>query len=124
MLTIVLVFTVTLITIGSQLVLKGAIDGLVDVLRTQGVLAFVIEAATTLRVILAVTMQGMGYVLWWFVIAQERLSVAFAISGSFFYLTMAAASWILYDEKLSIQQWIGLTLITAGVLIVNLFKEA
>ena len=124
MLTIALVLVVTLITIGSQLILKGAIEGLVDVLRQQGVFPFVWEAATNIRVILAVSMQGMGYVVWWFVLAQERLSVAFAISGSFFYLLMAAAAWYFYQERITSTQWIGLACITAGVLMVNLGKNS
>jgi multidrug transporter EmrE-like cation transporter len=36
---------------------------------------------------------------------------------------MAAVSWYVYDEKLNLPQWIGLTLITAGVLMVTLFKD-
>ena len=81
-------------------------------------------AATSPTVISALALQGMGYVVWWFVLSQERLSVAFAISGAFFYLVMAASSWFLYDERLNLAQWIGLLLITAGVLMVNLCKEA
>lgn len=122
--TVLLVLLVTLITIGSQLILKRGIGDISTVLQQDGALAFVWAAATSPVVIAALALQGMGYVVWWFVISQERLSVAFAISGSFFYLVMAAASWLLYDERLNAQQWIGLVLITAGVLLVNLYKEA
>jgi drug/metabolite transporter (DMT)-like permease len=45
--------------------------------------------------------------------------VAFAVSGSFFYLLMAAASWFLFGERLTSTQWIGLVLISAGVLMVT-----
>ena len=122
--TVLLVLLVTLITSGSQLILKRGIGDISTVLQQDGALAFVWAAATSPVVIAALALQGMGYVVWWFVISQERLSVAFAISGSFFYLVMAAASWLLYDERLNAQQWIGLVLITAGVLLVNLYKEA
>lgn len=120
----VLVLIVTLVTIGSQLILKRGIGDVMSVLKNDGALAFVFSAATSPVVIAALALQGLGYVVWWFVITQERLSVAFAISGSFFYLVMAAVSWYLYDEKLNLFQWIGLLLITAGVLMVNLFKES
>lgn len=120
----VLVLIVTLVTIGSQLILKRGIGDVMGVLKNDGALAFVFSAATSPVVIAALALQGMGYVVWWFVITQERLSVAFAISGSFFYLVMAAVSWYLYDEKLNLPQWIGLVLITAGVLMVNLFKDS
>ena len=122
--TFVLVLIVTCVTIGSQLILKRGVGDVVSVLKTDGPFAFVLSAATSPVVIAALALQGMGYVVWWFVLTQERLSVAFAISGSFFYLTMAAVSWYVYDEKLNLPQWIGLTLITAGVLMVTLFKDA
>jgi drug/metabolite transporter (DMT)-like permease len=121
--TALLVLIVTLVTIGSQLILKRGIGEISTVLRQEGAVAFVWAAATSPIVLAALLLQGIGYVVWWFVVSQERLSVAFAISGSFFYLVMAGASWLLYGERLNIQQWIGLCLITAGVLMVNLFKD-
>lgn len=123
MTTIALVFLVTLVTIGSQLILKRGIGDVTAVLNNHGPLAFVWSAATSPVVLAALALQGMGYVIWWFVISQERLSVAFAISGSFFYLAMAFSSWYLYQERLNIHQWIGLVMITAGVLLVTLYKE-
>ncbi|QCB45753.1 hypothetical protein [Hydrogenophaga sp. PAMC20947] len=124
MLTIILVLIVTLVTIGSQLILKRGIGGVVGVLHADGPIAFVWAAATSPIVITALALQGIGYVVWWFVISQEKLTVAFAISGSFFYLVMAAASWYFYQERPNLQQWIGLFLITIGVLLVNLYKDA
>lgn len=121
--TVVLVLIVTLVTIGSQLILKRGIGDVVLILKQEGAIAFVWAAATSPIVIGALALQGMGYVIWWFVISQERLSVAFAISGSFFYLVMAAASWAFYGERLNTQQWIGLSLISIGVLMVNLYKN-
>lgn len=121
--TVFLILAVTLLTIGSQLILKRGIGDVVAVLRQEGALAFIWAAATSPIVIGALALQGMGFVIWWFVISQERLSVAFAISGSFFYLVMAAASWVFYGERLNAQQWIGLSLISIGVLMVNLYKS-
>lgn len=123
MLTTLLVFIVTLITIGSQLILKKGIGHVVPILREEGALAFIWSAATSPLVICALALQSLGYVVWWFVISQERLSIAFAISGSFFYLVMAAASWYFYQEKLNPQQWAGLLFITIGVLLVNIYKR-
>lgn len=121
--TVILVLIVTCVTIGSQLILKRGIGDVVTILRNEGAIAFIWAAATSPIVITALALQGIGYVVWWFVISQERLSVAFAISGSFFYLVMAAASWIFYEERLNMQQWIGLALISVGVLIVNIYKN-
>jgi len=41
------------------------------------------------------------------------------VSGSFFYLVMAAASWFVFGERLSLLQWAGLALISTGVLLVS-----
>ena len=118
--TYALIFIVTLCTIGSQIILKKGVHEVIEVLKNEGPLAFVLSAAVSPIVVSAVLLQGIGYIVWLFVVAQERLSVAFAISGSFFYLTIAFVSWILYDEKLSLLQWLGLVLITIGVLLVTL----
>ena len=121
--TFLLVLIVTLVPIGSQLILKRGIGSVVAVLHAEGPISFIWAAATSPVVIAALALQGIGYVVWWFVISQEKLSVAFAISGSFFYLVMAAASWYLYQEKPNLHQWIGFFLITVGVLMVNLYKD-
>lgn len=117
--TMVLVMIVTFCTIGSQVILKRGVNEIVSVLKNEGAVAFVLAAATSPIVISALTLQGVGYVIWLFVVAQERLSVAFAMSGSFFYLTMAAVSWLVYGEKLALYQWFGLVLITVGVVFVT-----
>jgi drug/metabolite transporter (DMT)-like permease len=115
----VLVFVVTLCTIGSQIILKRGVNDIVSILKNDGAVAFVLAAASSPIVIGALSLQGIGYVIWLFVVAQERLSIAFAMSGSFFYLTMALVSWIIYDERLIPLQWIGLVLISLGVVLVT-----
>lgn len=118
--TTLLIFITTLCTIGSQLVLKRAVGNISAVLREAGIVSFLIAAATSPAIILALSIQAAGYVVWLFVLTQEKLSVAFAISGSFFYLTMAAASWLFFAERLNAHQWVGLVMITMGVLLINL----
>jgi drug/metabolite transporter (DMT)-like permease len=120
--TFVLVVIVTLCTIFSQLILKRGVGQLLEVLKEAGRIEFVMSAATSPYVIAALALQGVGYVVWLFVLTQERLSVAFAMSGSFFYILMAAASWVFYDERLSLGQWAGLFIISIGILMVNLLK--
>ena len=82
--TFVLVVIVTLCTIFSQLILKRGVGQLVEVLKEAGRIEFIMSAATSPYVIAALTLQGAGYVVWLFVLTQERLSIAFAMSGSFF----------------------------------------
>lgn len=117
--TYLLVLIVTFCTIGSQLILKSGVSAIALLLRTEGIASFLLAAATSPRVIAALALQGLGYVVWLFVLTKERLSVAFAISGSFFYLVMAAASYLFFDERLTLVQWGGLVLISCGVLMVT-----
>lgn len=115
-----LIFLVSSCTVGSQLLLKNGVNGITPIFREEGVVSFLFAAATSPWVIGALTVQVFGYVLWFFVLTQERLSVAFAISGSFFYLLVAAASWLVFNERLNMWQWFGLFMISAGVVILNL----
>ncbi|WP_374407644.1 hypothetical protein [Hydrogenophaga sp.] len=117
---ILLIILVTSFTITSQMVLKNAVNGISPILKNEGILQFLLAAITSPWVYAALTLQVGGYVLWFFVLAQERLSVAFAINGSFFYLMVAAASWVFFDERLNMWQWFGLVLISLGVVILNL----
>lgn len=112
-----LILLTTLCTIAGQLVLKRAVIGLRPLL-SQGPLEFILGAAMSPLVYAALALQAAGYVVWLFVISKEKLSVAFAISGSTFYIIMAATSWLLYDEKIGPVQWLGLIMISAGVALV------
>jgi drug/metabolite transporter (DMT)-like permease len=121
---ILLIVLVTTFTITSQLVLKNAVNGISSILKEEGIVQFLLAAITSPYIYAALTLQVGGYVLWFFVLAQERLSVAFAINGSFFYLMVAAASWVFFDERLNLWQWFGLVLISVGVVILNLADKS
>ena len=81
---ILLIILVTSFTITSQMVLKNAVNAISPILKNEGIIQFLIAAISSPWVYAALTLQVGGYVLWFFVLAQERLSVAFAINGSFF----------------------------------------
>ena len=118
-----LVMVTTLCTIAGQLVLKRAMVGLRPSLA-QGPVDFLLGAALSPLVYCALALQVVGYVAWMFVISREKLAVAFAISGSSFYLLMAVASWYFFHERLGITQWTGLALISAGVIMVTANNQA
>ncbi|HEY0662660.1 MAG TPA: EamA family transporter [Lysobacter sp.] len=113
-----LVLVTTLCTIAGQLILKRAVTGLKPLLDA-GPIDFLIGAATSPLVIGALSLQVLGYVAWLFVLSKEKLSIAFALSGSSFYLLMAFASWYFFGERLSAAQWLGLVLISCGVILVT-----
>ena len=116
---IFLILVTTLCTIGSQIILKGAVGPIVQVFREEGILQFLFAAATSPKVIAALALQAMGFLTWFFVLAQSKLSTAFATSGAFFYILMAAASWYAYGERLTPLQWLALMLISGGVFLLN-----
>lgn len=117
-----LVLVTTLCTIAGQLILKRAMVGLRPLLA-HGPLEFLWGAVFSPLVYAALSLQVLGYVAWMFVISKEKLSVAFALSGSSFYLLMAAASWYFYDERLGPAQWLGLALISIGVILVTTMQS-
>lgn len=118
-----LVLITTLCTIAGQLILKRAVNGLKPLLEA-GPIDFIAGAATSPLVIAALSLQVLGYVAWLFVLSKEKLSVAFALSGSSFYLLMAMASWYFFGERLSPAQWLGLLLISLGVVLVTAAHRA
>lgn len=113
-----LILLATMCTLGGQLILKPAITGLKALLQA-GPIEFLLGAATSPMVIAALALQVLGYVAWLFVLSKEKLSIAFALSGAFFYILMALASWLLYGERLSTSQWLGLVMISIGVTLVT-----
>ncbi len=116
-----LILFTTLCTICGQLILKQGATELKPLLA-DGPVAFLLGAATSPVVYAALALQVAGYLAWLFVLTRESLSVAFALSGSSFYLLMALASWWFFDERLISAQWLGLGFISIGVVLVTTMK--
>ena len=116
-LALILTFTVT--TAASHALLKRGLAGAhipgdgIDVARIAS------HCLQSPHFWLALSMQAVGYALWVVVISRERLAVATAISGSFFYLFMAVLGWIFFKERLSFPQLTGLILIASGVMLMS-----
>lgn len=113
-----MIIVVTVLTLGSQLLLKKAIIEIGPLLADDKV-AFFIAATQSPYVISAIMMQGIGFFLWIFVLTKMKLGIAFAISGAIFYILIAISSYVLYAEELSFHQWVGLIFISVGVVIIN-----
>lgn len=106
-------------TVCSQLVLKYGLSRLRGPDGLPRGLDFVWAAFCSHYVILAIALQGVGFILWMFVVVRVKLGIAFSISGAFFYVLIAASSWMLFGEQLTAPQWLGLILITAGVVLMT-----
>lgn len=114
-----MILFVTCATLGSQLLIKRAVLDLAT--RAPGLkgLDWMLAAVTSPPVIAAVALQGLGFLVWVVVVSRVKLGVAFAMSGASFYILLAAASWWFYGERLAPGQWLGLILISTGVLLVG-----
>lgn len=110
---------VTCATLGSQLLVKHAVLNIAA--RTPGMkgLEWLVAAVSSPQIIAAIALQGIGFLVWVVVVSRVKLGLAFALSGSFFYILLAAASWWLYGERLAPGQWFGLLLISTGVLMMS-----
>lgn len=121
---ILMILFVTCSTLGSQLLIKHAVTQLGQRSPTLRGLDWILAALTSPTVLLAIVVQGVGFVVWVVVVSRVKLGVAFAISGAFFYILMAAVTWMLYGERLTPGQWVGIALISTGVLMVSMLGQS
>lgn len=114
-----LVAASTLCTLVAQLLLKRVVGTpqARDAMQ-GGLFDFVLHAAASPWAWLALAIQVTGYVIWLVVLSKEKMAVAFAISGSFFYLVVGVAGWVFYSERLATSQWLGICFISVGVLLI------
>lgn len=117
---IAMIMFVTVNTIASQLILKYGVQKITQTVPYTEVYEFLVKAMFSPIIISAVFLQGIGYVVWFFVVAKMKLGIAFAISGSLFYILMALFSWFFLGERINSYQWAGILLITCGVLLITL----
>ena len=80
---------------------------------------FVGQAALSPWVYASVTLQVLSYVLWLVIVSREKLGVATASVGAGFYVLMALSAWLIYGETLSALQWVGIVLVTCGVVCIG-----
>jgi len=112
------VFTVNAVL--SQLLLRHALAGLDGADSLAGLPRFIGRAALSPWAYAALGLQLFGYVVWMLIVAREKLGVATATVGAGFYALMALAAWLVYGETLSTLQWIGIVLVTVGVVCISL----
>lgn len=121
---ILMILFVTCSTLGSQLLIKHAVTQLAARTPTPTGMSWMLAALLSPTVIAAVLVQGVGFVVWVVVVSRVKLGIAVAISGAFFYVLVAIASWQLYGERLTLGQWAGIALISSGVLMVSLLGQS
>jgi len=117
---ILMILFTTCTTLGGQILLKrGVVDIAARTPKPAG-LEWVIAVASSPAVWAAIFIQGVGFVAWIVVVSRMKLGVAFAIAGAFLYILMAIMGWTLYGERLAPLQWLGIVLVSAGVLMISM----
>ena len=115
-----LILLVTVNTVISHLFLKRAIIDIGSPASFDALPKFILAAAGSPWVYGSLALQILGYVVWMIVISHEKLGVATASVGASYYILTSLAAWAFYGETLGSMQWVGICLITAGVVCVSL----
>jgi drug/metabolite transporter (DMT)-like permease len=115
-----LFFVFIINSVVSQLLLRRATNGLGGApTGLSGLPRFIGQAALSPWVYASVTLQMVSYVMWMMIVSREKLGVATATVGAGFYVLMALSAWLIYGEGLSPWQWIGIVLVTCGVVCIS-----
>ena len=120
MTTPLLIIIVTINAVFGQLLLKYALSTLERRPAFDALPKFILEAATSPWIYASLAVQGLGYLLWILVISREKIGVASASVGAGFYILMPLCAWALFGESLNNWQWLGISIITVGVVVVGL----
>jgi drug/metabolite transporter (DMT)-like permease len=118
-----LIVAITINAVVSQLFLKRAMIDTPKPANLAAIPAFIMDAAASPWIYASLTLQVLGYFLWMLLVAHEKLGIATASVGAGFYILMAVAAWATYGEKLDAVQWLGIVLITIGVVCVSWVKS-
>jgi len=111
--------TIALGTISAQLTLKKGLLLLGGIDFSSGVMLEILRVVHAPYVVGAFFLQGIIALLWVYVLSRTQLVYLFTMSGAFFYILLAMASWIVLGERLSLVQWLGVLMISAGVVCFN-----
>jgi drug/metabolite transporter (DMT)-like permease len=114
-----LIVAITINAVAGQLLLKRALAALGGRAALSVMPKFLLDAAGSPWIYASIAVQGLGYFLWMILISREKLGVATASVGAGFYILMPLCAWSLYGESLSVLQWLGIGLITIGVVCVS-----
>ncbi len=106
-------------TINAQIILKKGLTLLGGIDFSSGVMVEILRLMHSPHVMGAFFLQGIIALFWVYVLSRTKLIYLFTMSGAFFYILLALTSWIVLGEKLSLIQWLGVFMISFGVVCFN-----
>ena len=116
---IVFISIVAFGTISAQTILKKGLLLLGGIDFSSEVLVEILRVMNSPYIIGALFLQGIIALFWIYALSRMQLVYLFTMSGAVFYILLAIASWIVLGEKLSPIQWLGVFLISFGVVCFN-----
>lgn len=116
---ILLVSMIALGTVSAQTMLKKGLLLLGGIDFSLGVMNEIIRVLHSPYVTGALVLQGTIAVFWIYILSRMQLVYLITMSGAFFYILLALTSWLVLGERLSPVQWMGVVLISVGVLCFN-----
>ena len=106
-------------TITAQILLKKGLLLLGGLNFSSGVIVGFFGILHSPYVMGAFILQGIIALFWIYVLSRTQLVYLFTMSGAFFYILLALASWMVLGERLSLIQWLGVFMISIGVVCFN-----
>ena len=119
MINIVFISAIAFGTIIAQIILKKGLILLGGIDFSSGVMVEIIRVMHSPYVMSAFFLQGIIALFWIYLLSRTQLVYLFTMSGAFFYIFLSLASWMVLGERLSLVQWLGVLLISAGVVCFN-----
>jgi drug/metabolite transporter (DMT)-like permease len=113
------IFAAVGLVVCGQLLLKAGMQrvGMVGAQRARSPLALMRDVATTPQVVAGLCLYGASAVLWVYVLSRADLSFAYPFL-SLAYALVTAAATVIFKERFTARQWLGLGFVVAGVMLV------
>lgn len=121
-----LIITSASCTVATQMLLKGAgpaVSQLLYGFNMSTLLKVPQFILTQPLILLAISLQGFGFLVWIAVLSRESASTALGFGGASVYLLTAIAEWAIYDVRLSVAKIIALSLVSLGAILLSIFNS-
>jgi len=116
---IVFIAVIAFGTISAQIILKKGLFLLGGIDFSSEVMTEILRIMHSPYVMGALFLQGIIASFWIYALSRMQLVYLFTMSGAFFYILLALASWLVLGERLSFIQWLGVFMISLGVVCFN-----
>ena len=116
---LVYIFTDLIFAASGQFLLKKAMSAMEPPSSGwQDMVHFITNVVRSGYVWLAVVCYGISFLLWLVVLSKAKLSYAYPFT-SLIYLLVLGGSWWLFDERISMEQTVGVAIILIGIFLVQ-----